>query len=226
MDLQQHQKDSMRAQTQGRTDLSLLEQTIGENFEAIVRRFPDNEALVMPHQNIRWTYRQLNAEVDRVGLLARGLQTGDRIGIWAPNVVEWVLVQFSTAKIGAILVSINPAYRAHELAYALRQSGCSSLVAARRLKSSDYVKMLAEVAARMASLTPNDPINIQYTSAAPPARPRAPRCRATISSTTAISSASAAATRTRIASVSRCRSTTASAWFWATSAVFLTAPPW
>ncbi len=94
----------MLAYAQGRTDVPLLEQTIGERFEATVRQFADNEALVMPHQDIRWTYRRLNEEVDRVarGLLARGLQKGDRVGMWAPNLVEWVLVQFATAKLGVI----------------------------------------------------------------------------------------------------------------------------
>ena len=137
----------MLAQAKGRTDVPLLEQTIGDNFEATVRKYPDNEALVMPHQDIRWTYGRLNQEVDRVarGLLARGLKAGDRLGVWAPNLVEWVLAQYATAKIGVIQVNINPAYRANELAYALRQSGCRTLIAARRFKTSDYVQMLSGV---------------------------------------------------------------------------------
>ena len=137
----------MLAQAIGPTDVPLLEQTIGESLDATVARYPERDALVVVHQGIRWSWRQLGTEVDRVarGLLARGLQPGERLGIWAPNLAEWVLVQFATAKLGVILVNINPAYRAQELAYALRQSGCRSLVAARRFKSSDYVRMLDEV---------------------------------------------------------------------------------
>ena len=137
----------MRAIRKGRTDVPLLEQTIGDNFEATVAKFPDREALVMPHQGIRWTYRQFNAEVDRVarGLLARGYAKGDRLGVWAPNLVEWVLAQYATAKIGVIQVNINPAYRTSELAYALQKVGCRGVIAARQFKTSNYVKMLEEV---------------------------------------------------------------------------------
>jgi fatty-acyl-CoA synthase len=137
----------MRATRTGRTDVPLLEQTIGDNFEATVARFPDREALVMPHQGIRWTYRQLNAEVDRLarGLLARGYAKGDRLGVWAPNLVEWVLAQYATAKLGVIQVNINPAYRTSELAYALQKVGCRGVIAARQFKTSNYVKMLDEV---------------------------------------------------------------------------------
>ena len=144
----------MLAQAVGPTDVPLLEQTIGANLDETVARFPEREALVVVHQSIRWNWRRLGAEVDRVarGLLARGLQPGERLGIWAPNVAEWVLIQFATAKLGVILVTINPAYRAQELAYALRQSGCRTLVAARRFKSSDYVRMLGEVRGELAQL--------------------------------------------------------------------------
>ena len=137
----------MRATRTGRTDVPLLEQTIGDNFEATVAKFPDREALVMPHQGIRWTYRQLNAEVDRLarGLLARGSAKGDRLGVWAPNLVEWVLAQYATAKLGVIQVNINPAYRTSELAYALQKVGCRGVIAARQFKTSNYVKMLEEV---------------------------------------------------------------------------------
>ncbi|MGH8517599.1 MAG: AMP-binding protein, partial [Panacagrimonas sp.] len=137
----------MRAHKKGRTDIPLLEQTIGDNFEATVAKFADREALVMPHQGIRWTYRQLNAEVDRVarGLLARGYAKGDRLGVWAPNLAEWVLAQFATAKLGVIQVNINPAYRTSELAYALQKVGCRGVIAARQFKTSNYVKMLEEV---------------------------------------------------------------------------------
>jgi fatty-acyl-CoA synthase len=137
----------MRAHRKGRTDVPLLEQTVGDNFEATVAKYPDHEALVMPHQGIRWTYRQLNAEVDRVarGLLARGYAKGDRLGVWAPKLVEWVLAQFATAKLGVIQVTINPAYRTSELAYALQKVGCRGVIAARQFKTSNYVKMLEEV---------------------------------------------------------------------------------
>jgi fatty-acyl-CoA synthase len=144
----------MLAEAVGPTGVPLLEQTIAENFAATVARFPEREALVVVHQDVRWSWRQLDLEVDRVarGLLARGLQTGERLGIWAPNLAEWVLVQFATARLGVILVNINPAYRAQELAYALRQSGCRTLVAARRFKSSDYVQMLAQVRGELPQL--------------------------------------------------------------------------
>nr|ALV86637.1 AMP-binding domain protein [uncultured bacterium 50] len=137
----------MRAHKKGRTDIPLLEQTVGDNFEATVAKFPDREALVIPHQGIRWTYQQLNAEVDRVarGLLARGYAKGDRLGVWAPNLAEWVLAQFATAKLGVIQVNINPAYRTSELAYALQKVGCRGVIAARQFKTSNYVKMLEEV---------------------------------------------------------------------------------
>ncbi len=142
------------AQTRGPTDVPLLEQTIGAYFEETVRRFPGHEALVVLHQDVRWTWRRLDEEVDRLarGLLARDLNVGDRVGIWAPNLTEWVLVQFATAKLGIILVNINPAYRANELAYALRQSGCRLLIAARSFKTSNYVAMLDEVRGQCADL--------------------------------------------------------------------------
>ncbi len=137
----------MPAHRWGRTDIPMFEQTIGDYFEATVQRFADREALVMPHQQIRWTYRQLNEQVDRVarGLLARGYAKGERIGVWAPNLVEWVLMQHATAKLGVIQVNINPAYRAHEMAHALCQSGCKGILAARSFKTSNYRAMLEEV---------------------------------------------------------------------------------
>ncbi len=110
-------------------------------------RFSDREALVSCHQGLRFTYAQLNDAVDDVarGLLARGLEIGDRVGIWSPNYAEWTIVQLATAKIGVILVNINPAYRTHELTYALNQSGCRLLVAAPSFKTSDYRAMVASV---------------------------------------------------------------------------------
>ena len=110
----------------GPTSPALIGQTIGDNLEATVARFPGNEALVVPHQDVRLTYRQFDDRVDQLAraLIGRGLAAGDRLGIWAPNCAEWALVQYATAKIGVILVNINPAYRTHEVEYALRQSGC------------------------------------------------------------------------------------------------------
>ena len=123
----------------GRTDLALNERTIGDDLEATVARFGDREALVVPHQDVRWTYTELNDRVDELAraLLGRGFVTGDRIGIWAPNVSEWVLTQFATAKLGVILVNINPAYRTHEVQYALQQSGCRGLIAATEFTASN-----------------------------------------------------------------------------------------
>ena len=183
----------------GASATPLIGETIGDNLERTVAAAPSSLALVSRHQGLRFTYAELNDAVDRVarGPMAMGLEPGDRVGIWSPNVAEWVLVQYGTAKAGVILVNINPAYRTSELAYAVRQSGCRVLVAARSFKTSDYVAMIDEVrpdlpvleeviyldspdwerllhgagdvsagdlAARMASLSFDDPINIQYTS--------------------------------------------------------------
>ena len=125
----------------------LLGETIGANFERTVARFGDRDALVSVHQNLRFTYTQLNDEVNRVacGLLAMGLGRGDRVGIWSPTCAEWTLTQYATAKLGIILVNINPAYRSHELAYVLNQSGCVALIAATSFKTSDYVAMVDAV---------------------------------------------------------------------------------
>jgi fatty-acyl-CoA synthase len=131
-----------------------LEQTIGANLAQTVAAHPDREALVVAHQNIRWTYAELAGEVDRLAraLLASGFSVGDRVGIWAPNCAEWVLVQFATAQIGVILVNINPAYRTHEVQYALEQSGCRGLIAAETFKTSNYVAMVDEVRADLPDL--------------------------------------------------------------------------
>jgi fatty-acyl-CoA synthase len=172
----------------------LLGETIGENFERIVARFGDREALVDLPGERRWTYAELNADVDRLAraLIARGVAKGDRVGIWSPNCAEWVIVQYATAKVGAILVNVNPAYRGHELDYVVRQSGMRLLISAVSHKTSDYRAMVAGIGfadvayigeeswhrllagaadvgperlrERMASLTFDDPINIQYTS--------------------------------------------------------------
>ncbi len=126
------------------TTPALLTETISANLDATVARFPDREALVDRAQGIRWTYAEFAAEVDRLAraLLAAGVAKGDRVGIWAPNCAEWTLVQYATAKIGAILVNINPSYRTHELTYVLNQAGVSVLVIAATFKSSNYVAMV------------------------------------------------------------------------------------
>ncbi|MEU6119109.1 AMP-binding protein [Streptomyces sp. NPDC047117] len=183
----------------GERDRPLLDRTIGADLELAIERFGDREAMVDVAGGRRWTYEQFGRAVDEValGLLAKGVTKGDRVGIWAPNCAEWTLTQYATARIGAVMVNINPAYRTHELAYVLNQSGIEVLVSATAHKSSDYRRMVAEVrpdaerlrevvyiadptweellaagtsvpAARLAeiaaTLTPDDPINIQYTS--------------------------------------------------------------
>jgi fatty-acyl-CoA synthase len=138
----------------GTTTVPLLEHTIGADLDATIARFGSRDALVSPFEDVRLTYEQLGEEVDRVAraLMARGLGVGDRVGIWSPNSVAWVLVQYATAKMGAILVTINPAYRTHEVQYALAQSGCRMLVAATAFKTSDYVAMVDEVRGELPDL--------------------------------------------------------------------------
>lgn len=183
----------------GVCEVPLLGDTIGENLDRTVRRFPDRDALVDVAAGRRWTYAELAADVDALalGLLDLGIVKGDRVGIWAPNRAEWTLVQYATAKIGAVLVTVNPAYRSHELEYVLRQSGIRLLAAADRFKSSDYAAMIEEVRPRcpalefvallggplwdsllergrrgdpadlaraQEALSPDDAVNIQYTS--------------------------------------------------------------
>src|SRR3954447_1516605 len=140
--------------TRGETDTPLLETTIGDNFDATAERFADREALVDVAQGKRWTYADLRADVDRLAraLLATGVRTGDRLGIWAPNCSEWTLVQYATAKLGAILVNINPSYRAHELRYVLDQAGVSTLIAAESFRASSYREMIDEVRGDVAAL--------------------------------------------------------------------------
>src|SRR5690242_3895262 len=189
----------MESYAAGETDTPLLEETIGANFERTVATYPDREALVEVASGRRWTWTELDDDVDALarGLLAAGIQKGDRVGIWAPNCARWTLVQYATAKVGAILVNVNPAYRTHEFAYAVNQSGLRLLVSASSFKTSDYRAMVEETAAecpglervvyldtddwatlvaegrdvdpgavaeRLATLSPDDPINIQYTS--------------------------------------------------------------
>ncbi|MDQ4092456.1 MAG: AMP-binding protein [Actinomycetota bacterium] len=181
----------------GVSELPLLGDTIGDNFDRTVARHGDREALVDRPSGRRWTYSQLRLEVDALaqGLLAVGIGKGDRVGIWAPNCPEWLITQYATAKIGAILVTINPAYQTSELEYVLNQAGIGLLVAAQSFKDSDYAAMISQVghgcaalqrvvligsaqwdalpvrdgdasllANQQAQLSPDDPINIQYTS--------------------------------------------------------------
>jgi fatty-acyl-CoA synthase len=182
----------MLSYASGVSDVPLLGETIGANLERTTARFADREALVDVATGRRWTYAELDTAVGEVasGLLARGIAKGDRVGIWAPNCAEWVITQYATAKIGAILVNVNPAYRTHELAYVVEQSGMRLLISAVRFKTSDYRGMIDEIgftdvvyigeeswadlaatdrdgaalASRAEELTFDDPINIQYTS--------------------------------------------------------------
>jgi len=136
------------------SDTPLLGDTIGANFDRAVTAFPDRLALVDVPAGLRYTYAELKDEVDALAYALRqaGIVKGDRVGIWSPNRAEWTLTQYATAKLGAILVNINPAYRTSELEYVLNQSGCRMLVAAQRLKTSDYAAMIAEVRPRCADL--------------------------------------------------------------------------
>src|SRR5438309_1546667 len=138
----------------GSCEKPLLGDTIIQNLRRTVERFPDREAVVVPYQGYRATYRDFWDQLVLIarGLLARGVQKGDRIGIWAPNRSEWVVVQYATAYIGAILVNINPAYRTHELEYALKQSGTSLLILSRGFRAADYVAMVTEVRGRCPDL--------------------------------------------------------------------------
>ena len=131
----------------GDISAAMLDETIGANLDRAVARFGDREALIACAQGRRYTYAELGAAVDELAraLLAAGVAVGDRIGIWSPNCAEWTLVQYATAKLGAILVNVNPAYRTSELEYAIRQSGCRMLVAAPAFKTSDYRAMIGEV---------------------------------------------------------------------------------
>jgi fatty-acyl-CoA synthase len=189
----------MDAAATGELEPALLEETIGANFARTAAEHADREALVEVASGRRWTWAELDRDVDDLAraLIAAGLEPGDRVGIWAPNCAEWTLTQYAAAKAGVVLVNINPSYRTHELAYAVNQSGLRLLVAASRFKTSDYRGMVEEtrdqcptleavvyldtddlatfveagrglpadaLPLRMAGLSPDDPINIQYTS--------------------------------------------------------------
>ncbi|MBS0246338.1 MAG: AMP-binding protein [Proteobacteria bacterium] len=140
----------------GASTIPLIGQTLGAYFDQAAARWADDLALVVRQQDVRWTYRELARRVDAfaAGLLALGLKTGDRIGIWSPNNAEWVITQFATAKAGLILVNINPAYRLAEIEYALNKVGCKALITADSFKTSDYVGMLRELAPELDQCAP------------------------------------------------------------------------
>ena len=147
---------SQPSYTRGRQDRPLLTQTIGQAFDATVARCCDSEALVSRHQGLRYSWRQLAEQVEIYAraLIALGVNTGDRVGIWSPNCAQWCILQLASAKVGAILVNINPAYRVGELEYVLRQSGCRWLVCAEAFKTSDYHAMVQALVPELASACP------------------------------------------------------------------------
>jgi len=149
---------SQPSYTRGRQDQALLTQTIGQAFDATVARCANGEALVSRHQGLRYSWRQLaeQVEVHARALMALGVNTGDRVGIWSPNSAQWCILQLASAKVGAILVNINPAYRVGELEYVLRQSGCRWLVCADAFKTSDYHAMVQELVPELACATPGE----------------------------------------------------------------------
>ncbi len=144
----------MLSYVSGTSDQPLLGETIDANLRRAVARFGDREAVIDMAAGRRLSYREVDAALDGVacGLLARGVAAGDRVGIWAPNCLEWFLVQYAAARIGAILVNINPSYRTHELEYVLRQADIGTLVAAVAFKTSDYRGMIDEVRGGLAGL--------------------------------------------------------------------------
>ncbi|MDG1207040.1 MAG: AMP-binding protein [Pseudomonadales bacterium] len=140
----------------GTSDKPLLGMTIGEAFDQTVALHGDREAIISIHQNMRLTYRELSEQVNMAAkaLMALGLQKGDRIGIWSPNNLQWLITQYASAKIGSVLVTINPAYRSHELAYVLKQSGCRALVIQNQFKTSDYESMVEELCPQLSGCQP------------------------------------------------------------------------
>ncbi|NCU65049.1 AMP-binding protein [Acidovorax sp. 210-6] len=144
------------SQVKGRTDATLSEAPIHRFLLETVQRFADRPAVVFREQGVRWTWAQFQAEVDALaaGFVALGLRVGDRVGIWSPNRVEWLVTQFATARAGLVLVNINPAYRIAELEYALNLSGCRALVTAEQLKTSKYLEMLQRLAPELATCAP------------------------------------------------------------------------
>ena len=137
----------------GNSGAPLIGKTIGELLDEVSATDGSRDALVVSHQNIRWTYAELKSRSDAFasGLLALGLEPGDRVGIWSPNCAEWAIAQFATAKAGLILVNINPAYRLSELEHILRAVGCRALISAARFKTSDYIAMIRELVPELGS---------------------------------------------------------------------------
>lgn len=138
----------------GTSEKPLLGETIGACLDRIAGRFGERDALISCHQRIRFTYGELHREVERVacGLLSLGVERGDRVGVWSPNCAEWLITQYALAKVGAIMVNINPSYRLRELEHALSQSGVSVLIAAQAFRGANYVEMLEQVAPKLSSL--------------------------------------------------------------------------
>ena len=142
----------------GTSDKPLLGDTIGNKFDEIASKYPEREAIVSIHQDIRFTYEELAKEVNRLAkaLISSGFKKGERIGIWSSNNVEWLLSQYAAAKAGVILVTINPAYRSHELDYVLGQSGCKGLILQNQFKTSDYESMICEICPEINEVNPGE----------------------------------------------------------------------
>jgi fatty-acyl-CoA synthase len=140
----------------GASTAQIIYETIGGFFDRVAEKYPDNKALILRHQGVEWTYAELQHRVDQLasGLLALGIVPGDRVGIWGPNSAEWVLTQLATAKIGAIMVCINPAYRLYELEYALNKVECKALITDESFKTSDYLGMLNTLAPELEYCAP------------------------------------------------------------------------
>ncbi|MBO6851949.1 MAG: AMP-binding protein, partial [Marinobacter sp.] len=148
--------NTLPSYTSGTSETPLLGMTIGEMLDRTAEKYPNTEALVALHQDIRWTYKEFVDKVNEAAraFLAIGVERGDRVGIWSPNRYEWTVTQFATAKVGAILVNINPAYGVHELDYAMNLAGISVLVTADSFKASDYRKMVYDLAPELKTATP------------------------------------------------------------------------
>lgn len=142
----------------GATDVPLIRKTIGQVFDEAVAKWSDREALVVPHQDIRWTWKHYGDEVDSFakGLIQLGFKPGDRVGVWATNVSEWAVAQYATAKAGIIQVNINPAYRPNELEYVLKKVGCSGLITGVEFKTSNYIQMLRDLAPELDTCVPGE----------------------------------------------------------------------
>src|SRR5438445_6721922 len=147
---------SQPSYTHGTSDKPLLGQSIGDCLDDIAQRHPNTDALISRHENLRFTYARFLDEVNRCGraLMSLGVERGDHVGIWSTNCAAWVITQFATAKIGAILVNINPAYRSYELEFALRQSACNFLISGECFKDADYAQMLRELIPELVSADP------------------------------------------------------------------------